>query len=309
MTVGWPLAAAACMGLLGAARADAQQVADTLFRPAVGQPAFATGAGPVLAIDAGHRNFHTADGRYRAFADLARRDGYRVRSIDEPFSAASLAEVDVLVIANALHQRNEVNWTLPVHSAFTTAEIAAVQTWVASGGALLLIADHMPFPGAAGDLAAAFGFTLSNGFALDTAQPGAPIVFRRADGSLAAGAVADGGRPAERVDSVVSFTGAAFRGPPGALMLLTLGPSVVSLFPDTAWRFGPDTPRLPADGWWQGAAAVHGRGRVAVFGEAAMFTAQVTGPQRQPMGMNVPAAAQNAQLLLNVLHWLSRLID
>lgn len=52
----------------------------------------------------------------------------------------------------------------------------------------------------------------------------------------------------------------------------------------------------------------HGRGRVAVFGEAAMFTAQVTGPERQPMGMNAPGAEQNAQLLLNVLHWLSGLM-
>jgi hypothetical protein len=42
-----------------------------------------------------------------------------------------------------------------------------------------------------------------------------------------------------------------------------------------------------------------------VFGEAAMFSAQVAGPQRPPMGMKDPAAPQNAQFLLNVLHWLS----
>ena len=48
-----------------------------------------------------------------------------------------------------------------------------------------------------------------------------------------------------------------------------------------------------------------GRGRVAVFGEAAMFSAQLAGP-KQPMGMNAPQAEQNHQLLLNVMHWLSR---
>ena len=51
-----------------------------------------------------------------------------------------------------------------------------------------------------------------------------------------------------------------------------------------------------------------GRGRVAVFGEAAMFSAQVSGPERRPMGMNRPTAAQNPQFLLNVMHWLAGLL-
>ncbi len=309
MTIDWRAVAAAWLGLLGSLPVGAQQVADTLFRPAVGEAAYGVGAGPVLAIDGGHRNFHTAAGRYRAFADVARRDGYRVRALVEPFTEASLAEVDLLVIANALHPRNEEDWTLPAHSAFSEAEIAAVRTWVTGGGALLLIADHMPFPGAAADLATAFGFALTNGFALDSARPNEPIVFRRADGSLASNAVTDGRWGAERVDSVLTFTGQAFRGPPDAVPLLTLRSSVVSLMPDTAWRFGPDTPRIRVGGWWQGALAHHGRGRIAVFGEAAMFTAQRVGAEHQPMGMNVPGAGQNAQLLLSVLHWLSGLID
>jgi len=36
-----------------------------------------------------------------------------------------------------------------------------------------------------------------------------------------------------------------------------------------------------------------------------MFTAQLNGPDRVPMGMNDPQAKQNYQLLLNVMHWLS----
>ena len=47
------------------------------------------------------------------------------------------------------------------------------------------------------------------------------------------------------------------------------------------------------------------RGRVAAFGEAAMFSAQLGGPESLPMGMNAPEAGQNAQFLLNVFHWLS----
>ena len=42
-----------------------------------------------------------------------------------------------------------------------------------------------------------------------------------------------------------------------------------------------------------------------MFGEAAMFSAQLAGPNRGPMGMNDPAAAQNPQFMLNVLHWLT----
>ena len=62
------------------------------------------------------------------------------------------------------------------------------------------------------------------------------------------------------------------------------------------------------DGMLQGAIRSVGRGRVAVFGEAAMFTAQVTGPDQTPMGMNHPSAGDNAQFVLNVLHWLSGLL-
>ncbi|HET9010982.1 MAG TPA: hypothetical protein VFN38_04170, partial [Gemmatimonadaceae bacterium] len=59
----------------------------------------------------------------------------------------------------------------------------------------------------------------------------------------------------------------------------------------------------------QGATLQLGRGRVAIFGEAAMFSAQVAGPRREPMGMNAPAAGQNAQFVLNTMHWLSGLVS
>lgn len=47
---------------------------------------------------------------------------------------------------------------------------------------------------------------------------------------------------------------------------------------------------------------------VAAFGEAAMFSAQV-GSDREPMGMNDPEADQNYQFVLNVMHWLSGLLE
>jgi hypothetical protein len=37
-----------------------------------------------------------------------------------------------------------------------------------------------------------------------------------------------------------------------------------------------------------------------------MFSAQVAVPEKSRMGMNAPEAKRNHQLLLNVMHWLTR---
>ena len=291
--------------LLVSSVAAAQQVSDTTFNPRIARPAYAEGTGPVVVIDEAHENFHTAEGRYLAFARLLRRDGYVVRSNKARLTKAGLEGARVLVIANALHERNSNDWELPTPSAFTPEEITAVREWVAAGGSLLLIADHMPFPGAVDHLAAAFGVYFINGFARDSTKQDGALTFRRSTGSLGAHAIINGRSQAERVDSVTSFTGSAFRTATSVDTLLKLPPTTLVLMPQVAWQFSRLTPRTAGAGLIQGAALTHGRGRVAVFGEAAMFSAQVTGPQRSPMGMNDPAAPQNSQFLLNVVHWLS----
>ncbi len=302
----------AALAALHAGVLSAQQVADSAFAPPIASPAYAPGSGPTVLIDEAHFNFHTESGRYEPFAALLRRDGYVVRASSRPFSQESLRGAAILVIANALAERNRLrgdstDWGLPTPSAFTPEEIAAVRDWVNHGGALLLIADHMPFGGAAADLAAAFGAHFSNAFAFDGAVGRGLIVFRRSDGSLRDHPITDGRGPAERVDSVATFTGQAFvaEGDP----LLVFGPTVVAYLPERAWQFSPATPRESATGRFQGVVRRFGAGRVALFGEAAMFSAQLAGPQRQPMGMNAPVAGQNARFALNVLHWLSGLLD
>lgn len=57
---------------------------------------------------------------------------------------------------------------------------------------------------------------------------------------------------------------------------------IIALTPKKAWQFVPDTPRLLAGGWSQGAVLQVNSGRAAFFGEAAMFSAQVAGPTRAP---------------------------
>ena len=299
----------AVIGCFLSADISAQQVADTSYKPPLEKPAYPTLRGPVVLLDEAHFNFHTTEGRYRPFAEFLRRDGYVVKPLRSLFSREALAGGKILVIANALAERNgkDGNWSLPTPSAFSDEEIAAVVNWVRGGGSLLLIADHMPFPGAAEKLAAAFGVRFSNGFALDQKVPGEPIIFRRSDASLRDHAITRGRTTKEKVDSVATFTGSAFQAGSDAQPLLVLGQTVVSLTPSVAWQFKPDTPRVPVEGWYQGAVLRFGKGRVAVFGEAAMFTTQLAGPERKLMGMNAPMAAQNHRLLLNVIHWLSDL--
>ena len=230
---------------------------------------------------------------------MLRRDGYIVRASASKFSAAALSGCRVLVIANALGERNQSSWSLPIDPAYTDEEVAAVAAWVKGGGSLFLIVDHMPMPGANRTLAEAFGVRFSNGFAL-IPNVNAPLVFKRADGLLADHPVTRGAAKDERVEAVATFTGSAFRIEGGHEPVLVFGPQVISLEPQVAWQFTPETPKTDVRGWLQGATLRHGKGRVAVFGEAAMFTAQLAGPNKIKVGMNSPDAPQNARLLLNV---------
>jgi hypothetical protein len=299
-----PWSATVLLALLVAHPAPAQQVPDTTFSPPVPSPAFAPGMGPVVLIDEGHHEFHTLGGRFAPFARLLARDGFVPRPHTGPFTRAALDSARVLVISNALAERNVDDWYLPVYPAFDTAEVRVVEGWVRNGGSLLLVADHLPFGGAAADLAAAFGVLLSNGFAQDaTGQMN--FMLRRGDGLLRAHPVTDGRGPGERVDSVMVFTGEAFRTAVPVDTLLLASPGSVLLLPEVAGQFSPLTPTIPADGMLVGAALTHGRGRVVVFGEAAMLTAQLAGPQLMPVGMNAPVAAQHPRLVLNTVRWLA----
>ena len=296
--------ATALLALLIAAPALAQQVPDTTFSPPVASPAFAPGVGPVILIDEGHYNFHTLGGRFAPFARLVARDGFMPRPHAGPFTRAALDSARVLVISNALAERNVEAWHLPVSPAFDTSEVSVVEGWVRDGGSLLLVADHLPFGGAAADLAAAFGVLLSNGFAQDaTGQMN--FMLRRSDGLLHAHPVTDGRGPGERVDSVMVYTGEAFRASVPVDTLLVMESGSTLLLPEVAWQFSPLTPQIRADGMLVGAALTHGRGRVVVFGEAAMLTAQLAGPQRVPVGMNAPEAAHHSRLVLNTVRWLA----
>ncbi len=309
-----PFVAATAAIVASGSTLSAQQVPDRAFRPTVENPAYAVGKGPVVCLDEAHHNFHTLDDRFWAFGELVRRDGYVVRAFRTPFDRPSLAECRILVISNA--QPNTADWDAypyPTPSAFAADEVEAVHQWVRGGGSLLLIADHMPLAGAAANLAAAFGVTFTDGFAVEgydteserDAAFAKPTIFRTTDHTLRSHAIVRGRTVTESVASVRTFTGQAFRAPATAEPLLVVPATFIALMPQKAWQFGADTRRMSIGGWLQGAVMGVDSGRAAFFGEAAMFSAQLAGAERRPMGMNSPGAEQNFQFVLNVMHWLS----
>ena len=286
------------------------QTADDQWSPTVASPEFPQGGGPLVLVDAAHGNFHTIDERYSAFAELLELDGYRVESANTEVTPKLLEQASVFVIANAVYGGDEAEWTLPIPPAFTSVETGTIVDWVEKGGSLLLIADHMPFPGATADLANKFGIVFLNGFAFKSVAEGGTLSFTRSSGSLADHAITRGRSESEAIASVTSFTGQAFRFVSPVQPLMYMPDDWVVLMPVEAWEFDESTPTVSARGLIQGGTLRHGAGRVAVFGEAAMFTAQTSvrdGVVRQ-MGLNHPSATENAQFVLNVMHWLSGLL-
>ena len=290
-------------GLIACAPVAGQQIADPGFNVRVDIPSY-TKNFPRVLFDEAHNNFHTSTGRYKPFADLIFSDGYQVSVNRKPFSKESLQTHKVLVIANALGAE-EMDEEGAAQSAFTDGEVKAVHDWVRGGGALLLIADHAPFGGAAEALAKQLGVSMSKGFVRDPEHsdgdaPGR-LIFSRENKLLLDHPITNGRSDAERVNRVLTFTGQALKGPEGSAGFMKLGPAAVDVPSREA------TNNVPVGGQAQGLAFKFGKGRVVVMGEAAMLSAQLTGPQRSPMGMNVPGS-DNRQLALNIMHWLSGLL-
>jgi hypothetical protein len=261
---------------------------------------------PLVLFDQAHFNEQRFDRNYAVFREVLHGDGMTVVESTAPFNRESLRPAQILVVANALGVEDPKDWfVLPTPAAFTADEVRAVVDWVGDGGSLLLIVDHAPFPGANANLAAAFGFKLSNGGAVEDA-PNPAVVgmpFTRAANTLKDHAITRGRTDSERIDSVATMMGCAFQSPEKAEPLLVFSPGVTSVEPVSNLgpnNTPPDVRRVPVGGWHQAAALKVGQGRVVVFGEAGMFSRRREGVVP---GFGIDAA-QNRQLLLNVMRWL-----
>ena len=296
-----------------AAPACTQQVPDTTFDTHIERPAWERGKGPRLVLDEAHHNFHTLNGRYRPFGDLARGDGFRVTAGTSAFTREALATCDLLVIANALGS-DDMGDSSAMRPAFTDAEIAALKSWIESGGALLLIADHAPMGSAAASLGRALGVDMRSAYTLDPARSasGNPttIAYTPGGGLDTTRVIVRGRAGDPLVRRVVTFTGQSLAGPAGATKLLALSDeSYDAMVTYDEWQRHDTIPaasRKSAAGRAQGLAFELGRGRVVVMAEAAMMTAQLAGPGgRSKFGMNAPGS-DDRQFAINVLRWLGR---
>jgi hypothetical protein len=288
-----------------ASRVEPPRSVDKSFSYLIKNPAYPEGEGPVILIDEAHNNFHTAGGTYLPFANLLRQDGYVVKRAKDKISVKLLKPGIIYVIADAQPPLN-----IGDPPSFDEKEIQILNDWVRMGGDLFLITDHMPDPGAIKDLTFSFGIEVSNGYVMEGPPPGrpGPTLFKKSEGSLADHFLTNGRNSEEQVRCVATFAGSAFRGNEGFQPLLILGDGYRSWMPKEYNKFPPGTPNIDVSGWYQGGVKTYGKGRIAFFAEAAMFTAQIFNNGRIKAGMNHPLGQDNARLLLNILHWLSGLL-
>ena len=261
----------------------AQQIADPHFDARVDKPTF-TKNFPRVLFDEAHFNFDTTNNRYKPFADLLFNDGYHIAVNRQPFTKASLATHKILIIVNPLggEDADDEGADGP---AFTGAEVEVVNDWVRSGGALLLIADQAPFASATEILAKQLGVEMGKSEIRDPANTDKEInlpnvlVFSREGKLLADSSITNGRTDAERVNRVMVFSGQSLKGPQGSDAFLKLADSAQNEI---------DGKSASAAGRAQGIAFRLGKGRVVVLADAAMLSAQVTGSDNEPVGMNVP---------------------
>ena len=166
---------------------------------------------------------------------------------------------------------------LVIASPRSRVEPGEARRWVAGGGRLLLIADR-DSSAAVADLAASFGVNFMD-------APARAGRFRVADQTLRPHAVVRGRHAKESPATVTVFAALAMRIPEEAEPLM-----------------------VATDGAVFGAVMRLDMGRAAFFGDPAVFTAQIAGPDRRLVGMNARGSEQNFQFVLNVMHWLSGVI-
>lgn len=262
-------------------------------------------AHPVVLFDDAHHNRHSITSTYKPLARLLENDGYDVRRLEDRVEPEALRNVAVFVIPSA-----KSNDDTSASTAFDSEEIDVLHGWVQSGGSLLLIIDHYPFGPAVADLARRFGIETGAGMTFDpvhhdrASRDDSQLVFSRENGLLGTHPIT------AQVARVVTFTGDSVRAP-GADVLLRLSDTAVHrTATPRIERDGGDVrvhvdfgPPIPAKGWAQAIALPYGRGRIVVFGEAAMATEQEDGGRK--IGMNLPGN-DNRQFVRNTFRWLAR---
>jgi hypothetical protein len=292
--------------LLSALITQAQQKVDSIVKPLGPAAAYKGAVHPKILFDEGHHNFHTSTGRYQPFAELLTGDGYILVVNKVKISMDALAGNDVFVCANAFATGpDSVTGRLPATPAFTADECQTLKQWVLNGGSLWLIADHEPAGDAVANLSDSFQVNMSKAYTVDPRNfdkvvfNASWIRFSIENNNLGSHPIINGRNEKERIKNLLSFTGQSLKGPQGSIPILQLSDEAYDVF-------NVEDPLKatiePAKGRCQALAMPFGKGRVVIWGEAAMLTAQA-----RDFGMDYPGV-DNRQLVLNIAHWLTKLL-
>ncbi|HUQ91442.1 MAG TPA: hypothetical protein VM120_07160 [Bryobacteraceae bacterium] len=267
-----------------------------------------------MMLDRGHFNLRTAVGQSidKSFAELFANDGYEVVHNEGRFTVEKLHDVQILVTAVAYGGNTDA---MAAKSAFTQDEVELVYAWVERGGSLFLLFDHFPVAAAMETLAKRFGVEVELGLASDEAHsvtpPECPVCFSgwieytRDNGLLRRHPITEGRNESERVNRVVTFGGSSLTAPKPDDEFLKLSPSASNV----PYQSGAPTDQKVRTA--QGAALHLGRGRVVMLADTNVVAAQVVKVARNSMALRSGigyAGANNRQLVLNIVHWLSGLL-
>jgi hypothetical protein len=278
-----------------------QQPGDT----AINNPTYHGEKRPRVLFDEGHHNFHKTDGRYKPFAELLQTDGYIITAVKQKITPEVLKGHDLFVCSNAFSAEPDSSGRLSSSLAFNADECHYLKQWVSAGGSLWLIADHEPAGNAVANLSDSFGINMSKSYTADPKNfdrfifDASWIRYSIANKNLGNHPIIKGRNETEQIKSVLSFTGQSLKGPKNCTPLLRLSDEAYDILniEDPA-----KAKIISAKGRCQALAMDYGKGRVVICGEAAMFTSQPGDP-----GMNF-RGTDNKQLLLNIAHWLTRVI-
>lgn len=267
----------------------------------VENPSFKFNDGPLVMIDAAHKNFFVQSHLIKPLVDIVLNDGYRVSFIDKTLTRKNLNQAKILIIITALPFDFATRRSAAEMQTFTENELNEVQAWVKNGGSLLVFSEHAPFDQAINPLLKKFEIESSVGVTIDTlnydkSYNSRMIVFK--------GENLNNSHPLVNgkyeVKKLVSFGGSALSGEKYD-NILRLGNSSLNVRHQTG--NGPI-----GRGNSQGLAGFYGKGKVVAFGDSNGFTAMIFENEdgsKMYAGMNSKGYDWK-NFVLNTFDWLSK---
>ena len=267
----------------------------------VENPSFEFNEGPLVMIDAAHKNFFVQSHLIKPLVDIVLNDGYRVSFIDKKLTKENLNQAKILIIITALPFDFATQSSAAGMETYTENEVNEVQAWVNNGGSLLVFSEHAPFDQAINPLLKKFEIESSVGVTIDTLNYDKSYNYRMI---VFKGNNLNNSHPLVNgkyeVKKLVSFGGSALSGEKYD-NILKLGNSSLNVKHQTG--NGP-----LGSGNSQGLAGFYGKGKVVAFGDSNGFTAMIFNNEdgsKMYAGMNSEGYDWK-NFVLNTFDWLSK---